>query len=166
MDFGMMTYVAALSVSTERVTEFIKRLPAFSNYLSAQKTGAQEDVRIICVRVLAVIIGGVICGLFPKRWFPPELPFPPNSGIRPLIASCLGSWRAAVRASGTAPSTRCATLKTKWAKHEVMGLMIGDLWKALKFATTAQPRRIMKSFSVLETLGRSRRSKLRKQIRG
>ena len=77
MDFnGMMTYVAALSVSTERVTEFIKRLPVFSNYLSAQKTGVQEDVRIICVHVLAVIIGGVICGLFPKTLVPSGITFP------------------------------------------------------------------------------------------
>lgn len=77
MDFnGMMTYVAALSVSTERVTEFIKRLPAFSNYLSAQKTGAQEDVRIICVHVLAVIKGGAICGLFPKTLVPAGITFP------------------------------------------------------------------------------------------
>ena len=53
---GMVTYVAALSVSTERVTEFIKRLPIFSTFLSTEKTGTQEDVRILCVQVLAVVM--------------------------------------------------------------------------------------------------------------
>ncbi|HKW62571.1 MAG TPA: hypothetical protein VJN89_08510 [Candidatus Acidoferrum sp.] len=73
---GMMTYVAALSVSTERVTEFIKRFPAFSNYLSTQKTGVQEDVRILCVHVLAIVVGGVICGFFPKTLVPTGITFP------------------------------------------------------------------------------------------
>ncbi len=73
---GMTTYVAALSVSTERVTEFIKRFPAFSNFLSAQKTGAQENVRILCVHLLAIVVGGVICGIFPKTLVPTGITFP------------------------------------------------------------------------------------------
>ncbi len=73
---GMTTYVAALSVSTERVTEFIKRLPVFSSFLSAQKTGSQEDVRILCVHLLAVAIGAVICGFFPKTLVPIGITFP------------------------------------------------------------------------------------------
>lgn len=73
---GMMTYVAALSVSTERVTEFIKRLPVFSTFLSTQKTGTQEDIRILCVHVLAVVVGGVICGFFPKTLVPAGITFP------------------------------------------------------------------------------------------
>jgi len=73
---GMMTYVAALSVSTERVTEFIKRVPSFSNFLSTPKAGKQEDVRILCVHLLAVVIGGVICGFFPKALVPDGITLP------------------------------------------------------------------------------------------
>ena len=73
---GMVTYVAALSVSTERVTEFIKRVPAFSGFLSTEKSGTAEDVRVICVHVLAVLIGGVICGFFPKTLVPAGITFP------------------------------------------------------------------------------------------
>lgn len=73
---GMMTYVAALSISTERVTEFIKRLPSFSNFLSTEKTGTQEDVRVLCVHLLAVVVGGVISGLFPKTLVPAGITFP------------------------------------------------------------------------------------------
>ena len=73
---GMVTYVAALSVSTERVTEFIKRVPVFSNFLSTEKTGEQEDVRVLCVHVLAVVVGGVICGFFPKTLVPAGITFP------------------------------------------------------------------------------------------
>ena len=73
---SMVTYVAALSVSTERMTEFVKRVPVFSSFLSAEKTGTQEDVRIICVHVLAIIIGGVICGIFPKTLVPSVITLP------------------------------------------------------------------------------------------
>jgi len=73
---SMMTYVAALSMATERVTEFIKRVPAFSSFLSAEKTGTQEDVRVICVHVLAIIIGGIICGFFPKTLVPAGITLP------------------------------------------------------------------------------------------
>lgn len=73
---SMVTYVAALSVSTERVTEFVKRVPVFSSFLSAEKTGTQEDVRIICVHVLAIIIGGVICGIFPETLVPSGIALP------------------------------------------------------------------------------------------
>ena len=73
---SMMTYVAALSVSTERVTEFVKRFPAFSSFLSTEKTGTAEDVRILCVHLLAVAIGGVICGVFPKSLVPAGIVLP------------------------------------------------------------------------------------------
>jgi len=73
---SMTTYVAALSVSTERVTEFIKRLPVFSNFLSVQKTGTPEDVRILCVHLLAIVVGGVICSLFPKTLVPAGITLP------------------------------------------------------------------------------------------
>lgn len=73
---GMITYVTALSVSTERVTEFVKRVPVFSTFLSTPKTGTQEDVRILCVHLLAIIVGGVICGIFPKTLVPTGITFP------------------------------------------------------------------------------------------
>ena len=74
---AMITYVAALSVSTERVTEFIKRLPKASDYLSAKKTGVSEDVRVICVHLLAVVIGMVLCYFFPNQLAPGRLPLDP-----------------------------------------------------------------------------------------
>ncbi len=51
---GSLTYVGALSVATERVTEFLKRFPGVSILLSTKRTGAMEDVRVMCVHVLAV----------------------------------------------------------------------------------------------------------------
>ena len=62
-----MTFVATLSVATERVTEFIKRIPKISDYLSANlPPGRQEDVRVIVVHLLAVIIGTTVCYFFPQ----------------------------------------------------------------------------------------------------
>jgi hypothetical protein len=84
---GMMTYVAALSVSTERVTEFIKRIPRLSDFLSAKlpptPTPAQqtkEDIRVICVHLLAVVIGIVLCYFFPDQLAPDgHVPADPTS---------------------------------------------------------------------------------------
>jgi hypothetical protein len=87
---GMITYVAALSVSTERVTEFVKRLPVFSNFLSAQRTGKQEDARIICVHVLAIVIGGIICGIFPKTLVPTGIAFPTEFWDKAAYCSLFG----------------------------------------------------------------------------
>lgn len=57
---SMTTYVAALSVSTGRVTESVKRFPEFLGvFFVDPQTGTAEDVRMICVHVLAVMIGGV-----------------------------------------------------------------------------------------------------------
>ena len=56
---SMTTYVAALSVSTGRVTESVKRFPEFLGvFFVDPQTGTAEDVRMICVHVLAVMIGG------------------------------------------------------------------------------------------------------------
>ena len=64
---GLMTFVATLSVATERVTEFIKRVPKISDYLSANlPPGRQEDVRVIVVHLLATIIGTTVCYFFPQ----------------------------------------------------------------------------------------------------
>ncbi len=68
---GTFTYIAALSVSTERVTEFIKRSPGISNFLSQTNPDkTKENVRVICVHLLAVIIGGILCYLFPEQLAP------------------------------------------------------------------------------------------------
>ena len=61
-----MTFLAALSVATERVTEFLKRIPFVSTVLSTKTTGIKEDIRVICVHALAVIIGMVLCHYFPE----------------------------------------------------------------------------------------------------
>jgi hypothetical protein len=60
-----LAYVAALSVATERVTEFIKRLPWISRILSQPTTGQYEDFRVSAVHVLAAVIALVICHYFP-----------------------------------------------------------------------------------------------------
>ncbi len=73
---GMMTYVAALSVSTERITEFIKRFPKASDYLSTKTTGVREDLRVICVHLLAIVIGGVLCWFFPTQLAPTGIVIP------------------------------------------------------------------------------------------
>ena len=62
---SFLTYIAALSVATERVTEFTKRIPWISNLLSARRQGSAEDVRVIAVNLLAVVVGMVLCHSFP-----------------------------------------------------------------------------------------------------
>ncbi len=75
---GSLTYVGALSVATERVTEFLKRIPGVSTVLSTKRTGATEDVRVMCVHVLAVVVAMVLCyslpGLAPKGDGMPSTP--------------------------------------------------------------------------------------------
>ena len=61
-----LTYIATLSVATERLTEFIKRVPVLSTFLSTKTQGALEDFRVMCVHALAVIIGMVLCHFFPE----------------------------------------------------------------------------------------------------
>jgi hypothetical protein len=63
---GFLTYIAALSVATERVTEFIKRIPWLSGVLSTRREGSAEDMRVIAVNLLAVVIGMVLCHSFPQ----------------------------------------------------------------------------------------------------
>jgi hypothetical protein len=62
---ALLTYVAALSVATERVTEFIKRIPWISSLLSTRRQGTLEDVRVMAVNLLAVVIGMILCRCFP-----------------------------------------------------------------------------------------------------
>ena len=60
-----LTYIAALSVATERVVEFIKRIPWLSSLLSTPRQGSGEDMRVIAVNLLAVVVGMVLCHSFP-----------------------------------------------------------------------------------------------------
>ncbi len=68
MDLSVsMAFVITLSAATERVTEFIKRVPKISDYLSTKlPPGTKEDVRVIAVHLLAVIIGTAVCYFFPQ----------------------------------------------------------------------------------------------------
>jgi len=63
---ALLAYIAALSVATERVTEFIKRIPWISSALSTHRQGTLEDVRVIAVNLLAVMIGMILCHFFPE----------------------------------------------------------------------------------------------------
>ena len=59
---NVVTYLAGLSVATERITEAIKRLPYLSWLFSQTKPDPKwEDVRVILVHALAVLVGGVLC---------------------------------------------------------------------------------------------------------
>ena len=73
---GALTYVATLSVATERVTEFIKRFPGVSNFLSpaTKPTGNAENIRVIFVHILATGIGILLCYCFPQELAPNNLP--------------------------------------------------------------------------------------------
>jgi len=82
-----LTYVAALSIATERVAEFIKRIPWLSNFLSTrQTTKTLEDVRVMAVYALATVIGMILC-----YYFPSALPnVDPGAGNHPSLAMCFG----------------------------------------------------------------------------
>ena|SRR5579864_6107501 len=62
---NFLAYIAALSVATERVTEFTKRIPWLSSLLSTRREGKVEDVRVMAVNALAVVVGMVLCHSFP-----------------------------------------------------------------------------------------------------
>lgn len=62
---SFLTYIAALSMATERVTEFLKRIPWLSSLLSTPKQGTSEDLRVIAVNLLAALVGTVLCHAFP-----------------------------------------------------------------------------------------------------
>ena len=63
---SFLTYVAALSVATERVTEFLKRIPWLSDLLSKRKEGTNEDLRVLAVNLLAIVVGTLLCHAFPE----------------------------------------------------------------------------------------------------
>lgn len=76
-----LTYVAALSVATERVTEFFKRVPGVSTYLSTKTTGIKEDIRVMCVHILSLLVGMVLCHYFPQL-------APKEIGATPTLGWC------------------------------------------------------------------------------
>lgn len=73
---ALVSFVAGLSVATERITEAIKRLPFLSDLLSKPKTNSQlEDTRVILVYTLSAVVGAILCsqtqgalsGLLPSK---------------------------------------------------------------------------------------------------
>jgi drug/metabolite transporter (DMT)-like permease len=91
-----LTYVAGLSVATERVTELLKRIPYLSNLLSKRRDGTLEDIRVMAVQLLATLIGMVICHSFPTA-----LPnVDQGSGNNVSWAVCLGYGLLASGGSG------------------------------------------------------------------
>ena len=111
---GALTFVAGLSVATERVTEFIKRIPGFSLILSKKSDDTnRENLRVIAVHALAVAVAILVCYLFPEavpknRWIPATI-------LCSQSTSYTESWRAAARVSGTARWIRFAALRRTWA---------------------------------------------------
>jgi hypothetical protein len=84
---SLLSYVAALSVATERVTEFLKRIPLVSKALSDHKTkGWLEDLRIMGVYLLSFIVGTIICHFFPATL----LQSAPSAGNDPSWIRCFG----------------------------------------------------------------------------
>jgi hypothetical protein len=83
---SLLSYVAALSVATERVTELFKRIPLISSALSTPRKGEMEDLRVIAVHLVAIIVGMVICHSFPG--FLPKVD--QNAGSDPSLGLCLG----------------------------------------------------------------------------
>jgi hypothetical protein len=63
---SFITYVAALSVATERVTEFLKRIPLLSDVLSIRREGTTENLRVLAVNLLAALVGALLCHVFPE----------------------------------------------------------------------------------------------------
>lgn len=62
---SFLTYLAALSVATERVTEFLKRIPGLSDLLSTRRQGTSEDLRVLAVNLLSAFVGMFLCHAFP-----------------------------------------------------------------------------------------------------
>lgn len=64
---SLLAYVAALSVATERVTEFLKRIPGISTVLSTPQPDKREkeDLRVMSVHLLAALVAMMICYFFP-----------------------------------------------------------------------------------------------------
>lgn len=83
---SLLSYIAALSVATERVTELFKRVPGISTALSTPRQGAKEDLRVIAVHLVAIIVGAIICHSFPD--FLPKVG--ESGGNEPSLGLCFG----------------------------------------------------------------------------
>jgi uncharacterized membrane protein YoaK (UPF0700 family) len=59
----LFTFLAALSVATERITEIIKGLPLLSTWLSKEKSGSAEDARKATIHIIAIVVGAILTGL-------------------------------------------------------------------------------------------------------
>ncbi len=71
---NVVTYVAGLSVATERITETITRVPWFSPKLSDLKETKQgENWRVIGTFALAAVVGGILCWQTPTDLLPEGL---------------------------------------------------------------------------------------------
>jgi len=58
---SLLSFFAALSVATERITEIIKGLPGLSNWFAAtDKTGTTEEFRKVSVQIVAVLAGTLV----------------------------------------------------------------------------------------------------------
>ena len=56
----LISFFAALSVATERVTEIIKGLPILSDWFAVDKSGVQEELRKVSVQLIAVASGAFV----------------------------------------------------------------------------------------------------------
>jgi hypothetical protein len=65
---NLLTAMVALSVATERVTEFTKNLPGFGGLLSRPRDQGtwQERLRVISVHALAFVVATLLCNAFPQ----------------------------------------------------------------------------------------------------
>lgn len=92
---SLLSYIAALSVATERVTEFIKRIPGISRIFSnpQPKGSAREDLRVMGVHLLAALVAMTICHCLKK-----ELPWSLCFGYGVLASGGSGFWNGALDA--------------------------------------------------------------------
>ena len=57
----LVTFLAALSVATERITELIKGLPLLSNWFATEKKDPlKEELRKVSVQFVAVLAGTLV----------------------------------------------------------------------------------------------------------
>src|SRR6266567_3735420 len=56
----LISFFAALSVATERLTEIIKGLPLLSDWFAVDKAGTKEELRKVSVQFVAVASGTLV----------------------------------------------------------------------------------------------------------
>ncbi len=60
---GLLAFLAALSLATERITEVIKGTPLLSRWFVDEKAGGWEEARKASIQVLAILIGTILTRL-------------------------------------------------------------------------------------------------------